>query len=160
MKKTIQRIVLAVWLLSLTVSTMGFNLHTLYCYCTGEQELSLFDIEHECPKKHAEEDAFLKKLPPCCQKAMACHKVKNAEKDHDCTQKGNKFIKADLKFLEIEKVKLPKFNLKAIVWAQPKIEFSTRPFSILNSQFPIPIVNPPPQYFGRQLLNFIQVYRC
>ncbi len=81
-------------------------------------------------------------------------------KDHDCTKKTKKLFKADLKFLEIKKTELPSIELLAFV---PSASFSTTAppkFDLINLQTETLPRPPPPQYWGRKLLNFIQVYRC
>ena len=144
------------------ISTMGFSVNTLYCYCMGQYEMSLFNIEHHCNKQHnrtEEDDDFIKTLPPCCQKARTCSK-KEATKDH-CTKREKKFFKADLKFLEFQKTELP----QPIFVVVENLVFSNNQYNrfafseIQNPKPEIPI-SPPPPYFGRFLLIFIQVYRC
>ena len=141
------------------ISTMGFSVNTLYCYCMGQYEMSLFDIQHHCDKPHKkakEDNDFIKTLPSCCQKAKACFK-KEATKE-DCTKREKKFFKADLKFLEFQKTELP----QPIFVVVEKPLFNNYFFSyseILNQKPEIP-TRPPPQYFGRFLLNFLQVYCC
>ena len=140
------------------VSTMGFSVNTLYCYCTGQYETSLANIEHHCTKIQEDED--LSKLHPCCRKARlaACEKMKKEHDEKDCTKREKKFCKADLKFLEITKTEVPQ---PSFVWVK-SLKITPTYFSIakiqnLKSEIP---TRPPPQYFGRFLLNFIQVYRC
>jgi hypothetical protein len=125
----------------------------------NQYEASLFNIEHTC--KNAvdhEEDEDLKDMPPCCKKAMACEKEKK-HKESGCTKKEKKFFKANLKYLEIKKS-----ELVDIQWVMPFLSkintpfVSTAPYVVHQKSY----INyrPPPQYFGRHLLNFIQVYRC
>jgi hypothetical protein len=165
LKKTFQKITVAFWLLTLTVSTMGFNMHLLYCYCTGESEVGFFEIEHHCTAAHGDETGLathpkFKNLPACCKKALTCHNPEKGKKDkHDCTKKTRKYLKADLKYLEVKKTELPKLELLAILYTPNKPNYTAQTPLILNYKFSIPR-KPPPQYYGRKLLNFIQVYRC
>lgn len=159
MKSILKNITVAFLLIVISVSTMGFSVNTLYCFCMNQYEASLFNIEHTCKNAvNHDDNEDLKDLSPCCKKALACEKVKKHE-EGGCTKKEKKFFKANLKYLEIKKV-----ELVDIQWVMPI-------FSKINTLFvsTIPhIVNqksyvnyrPPPQYFGRNLLNFIQVYRC
>lgn len=143
------------------VSTMGISVNTLYCFCKGKYEASLFKIDHHCDSIHEgndAEDPDLADLPPCCKKAMACHKT-DAEKD-GCTKRDTKLVKADLKFLEIKKEELPDIQwFIADIAIEPRAFFYTKNLKNWTLKFDLP-TRPPPQYFGRKLLNFIQVYRC
>ena len=144
-----------------SISTMGVSVNTLYCFCTGESHASFFEINHICDKEPSESVKLsegFSNLHPCCQKAL----LKNACAKHekDCTHKTKKHIKADLKFLEIKKTELPTFELFAIKPllsfyknVEPKVAF----YFSKSETLPRP---PPPQYWGRKWLNFIQVYRC
>ena len=87
---------------------MGFSVNTLYCYCTGQYESSLGNIEHHCTQAQTEED--LSNLHPCCKKARlaACAKDGKTHSEKDCTKRSKKYFKADLKFLELTKTELPK----------------------------------------------------
>jgi hypothetical protein len=163
LKSTSKNIAVGFFISIMMISTMGFNANTLYCYCMGQFEMSLFTIEHHCNKLHGkvvesekENEDYVKMLHPCCQKALACAKKKDNK--HDCTKREKKFFKADLKFLEFQKTVLP-LPLYFIV---EKPFFNQKQFCLAKIKHPkseMP-VRPPPQYYGRFLLNFIQVYRC
>ncbi len=158
MLRILKNIAVGFFISLMMISTMGFSVNTLYCYCMGQYEMSLFDIQHHCNKPHnkaKKDDDFIKTLSPCCQKARACSK-KEASKE-DCTKREKKFFKADLKFLEFQKTELsqPLFVVEKPVFNNYSFSYS----EILNPKSKIP-TRPPPQYFGRFLLNFIQVYRC
>jgi hypothetical protein len=159
LKSIFKNITVAFLLIVISVSTMGFSVNTLYCFCMNQYQASLFNIEHTC--KNAvdhDDDEDLKDMPPCCKKALACEKAKKHE-EGGCTKKEKKFFKADLKYLEIKKL-----ELVDIQWVMPILSkintsfISTKP-SIVH-QLSYLNYRPPPQYFGRNLLNFIQVYRC
>ena len=144
-----------------SISTMGVSVNSLYCFCTGESKVSLFDIEHRCEKEPSESvkhSEGFSDLHPCCRKVL----LKNACEKHekDCTRKAKKIIRADLKFLEIKKTEVPVFELLAdarvrsfYVNSEPTTAF----YYPKTETLPRP---PPPQYWGRKWLNFIQVYRC
>ena len=154
--------IVALWLVAVLVGSTGFSLHTTYCFCMNQSETSLFETTHACKKQH--EDAALTTsktahLHPCCKRALAEKKAQEcAEKQGGCTKTTIKFVKADLKCLEFKKTDLPEIKF---------ISVSTPPFIAVFSQKTVPNYAPipqiiddgPPQYSGRQLLNFIQVYR-
>ncbi len=145
-------------------STMGLSVNTVFCLCTGETKISFIDLDDNCDKKPSESISLPEgfyNLPLCCQNAIkkeACSKI--GKNDHDCTKKTKKIFKADLKFLEIKKTELPTIELLAVapLASFPKTFMPT--FDRLNLQSEALPRPPPPQYFGRKLLNFIQVYRC
>lgn len=141
------------------ISTMGFSINTMYCFCIGEYEVSLFEIEHDCEKEVITLDPEIAKLPPCCQKAMlACHKP--SQEHQGCTKHEKKYLKADLKFLEYKKNELPKSPDLELIAFIPHHFYTSPKVSFLSEIQPIIADRAPPQYYGRKLLNFIQVYRC
>ncbi len=166
MKNGVKHITVALLIGVILFSTMGVSVNTLYCFCTGESQVSLFEINHVCDKKPSEnaEQSGLPEgffdLPPCCQKAIKEACAKKAHDNHDCTKKTKKHFKADLKFLEIKKTELPLVELFVF---NPTVCFHEdfnpkQDLKKLHSEIlPRP---PPPQYWGRKWLNFIQVYRC
>ena len=143
---------------------MGLSVNTVYCLCTGETKISLVDIDDNCDKKPSESTPLPEgfyNLPPCCQSAIKKEAYsKIGKNDHDCTKKTKKLFKADLKFLEIKKTELPNIELLAVVPLASFPKIFTPIFDRLNLQSEALPRPPPPQYFGRKLLNFIQVYRC
>ncbi len=158
MKNSIKNSIIALWLVAVLVSSTGFSLHTTYCFCMNQYETSLFTTEHACQKSH-EEDADMANLHPCCKKALALKKAKECgKKQGGCTQKTTKFVKADLKFLEFKKTELPNIAFEAVLKAPFPSIFSQK---IAANYAALPIIadRAPPPYFGRRLLNFIQVYR-
>ena len=161
LKSILKNITVAFLTAIMLVSTMGFSVNTLYCYCLGQSEASIFEIKHHCTQKNDEEKAF-EKLPPCCKKmamAKCCSSEKKHSEGHDCTKKDKKYVKADLKFLEIFKEKQPVLDVFVVKQAVLPTVYAFTPAKIESLQSKIP-TRPPPQYFGRWLLNFIQVYRC
>ena len=147
-------------LIVISISTMGFSVNTLYCFCMNQYEASLFNIEHTC--KNAidhEEEEDLKDLAPCCKKAMACAKAKQHE-DSGCTKKEKKFFKANLKYLEIKKAQLVDIQWVLTDVRCEMYDVRRLTFTYIEPQISYINYRPPPQYFGRDLLNFIQVYRC
>lgn len=164
MKNSIKHITITFLIAIVMFSTMGLSVNTVYCLCTGETKISLVDIDDNCDKKPSESTPLPEgfyNLPPCCQSAIkkeACSKI--GKNDHDCTKKTKKLFKADLKFLEIKKTELPNIELLAVVPLASFPKIFTPIFDRLNLQSEALPRPPPPQYFGRKLLNFIQVYRC
>ena len=158
MKNIVKNSIVALWLISVLVASTGFSLHTTYCFCMNQSQTSLFTTEHACQKSH-EDDADLSGLHSCCKKALALKKAKECnEKQGGCTKKTTKFVKADLKCLEFKKTELPSIAFEAVLKSPFLLLFS--PKIATNYVAPLLIADrAPPQYFGRRLLNFIQVYR-
>ncbi len=164
MKNSVKHITITFLIAIVMISTMGVSANSVYCLCTGETKISLIEIEDNCDKKPSESTPLpegFSDLPLCCQKAIKKGSYsKMGHNDHDCTKKTKKLFKADLKFLEIKKTELPNIELLAVV---PAASFSTTSppkFDLINLQTEALPRPPPPQYWGRKLLNFIQVYRC
>ncbi len=143
---------------------MGVSVNSMYCFCTGETKISLVEIIDECDKKPSESNALPEgfyNMPPCCQNYIKKEvRSKIGHNEHDCTKKLKKLIKADLKFLEIKKTELPNIELLAILPSASFPEIFGSHFDRKNLQSETLPRPPPPQYFGRKLLNFLQVYRC
>jgi hypothetical protein len=166
LKNGVKHIIVTMLIAVILFSTMGVSVNSLYCFCTGESQVSLFEINHVCDKKPSESAECLalpegfSDLHPCCQKAIIEANAKKAHDNHDCTKKTKKRLKADLKFLEIKKTELPTLELFADAsdFSFPKVISEKKDLAHLHSEtLPRP---PPPQYWGRKWLNFIQVYRC
>jgi hypothetical protein len=157
-KNVFKNSIVALWMVAVLVASTGFSLHTTYCFCMNQYETSLFEKAHACKKTH-EDDADLAGLHPCCKKARALKKAQECgEKQGGCTKTTIKFVKADLKFIEFKKTVLPKITIESV----PTPMFSTVFLGkILSNYASIPRIadRAPPQLYGRQLLNFIQVYR-
>ena len=158
MKNLFKNSIVALWLVAVLVGSTGFSLHTTYCFCTNQSETSLFETTHACKKQH-EDTAETAHLHPCCKRALAEKKAREcAEKQGGCTKTTIKFVKADLKCLEFKKTDLPEITFISVS-AHPSIAvFSPKTLSNYAA-IPKIIDDGPPQYSGRQLLNFIQVYR-
>ena len=158
MKKIFKNSIVALWLSAVLVASTGFSVHTTYCFCLNQYETSLFETAHACPKTH-EDEATTTPLHPCCKRALALKNAKEGnEKKESCTKKTIKFVKVELKSLELKKTALPKIVfIKVLV--PTFIPIFTQKH--ISNYLSIPLIadRAPPQYFGRQLLNFIQVYR-
>jgi hypothetical protein len=157
-KNVLKNSIVALWLVAVLVASTGFSLHTTYCFCLNQYEISFFETAHACKKTH-EDDVSTAHLHPCCKKALALKKAKECgEKQGGCTKTTIKFVKADLKCLEFKKTALPKIAFISVLEPMPDPVFSQKQLSNYAS---IPMIadRAPPQYYGRQLLNFIQVYR-
>jgi hypothetical protein len=157
-KNVFKNSIVALWLLAVLVASTGFSVHTTYCFCMNQYESSLFETNHAC-KKTQVDDASTAHLHDCCKKALALKKAKEcSEKKDGCTKTTTKFVKADLKSLEFKKTGLPKMVFVSVLEPTFSPVFSQKQLSNYAS-FPTIADRAPPQYFGRALLNFIQVYR-
>jgi hypothetical protein len=157
-KNVFKNSIVALWLVAVLVASTGFSLHTTYCFCMNQYETSLFETAHACKKTH-EDNTETAHLHPCCKKALALKKAKECSKNQGgCTRTTIKFVKADLKCLEFKKTELPKIAFISILESIFVPVFSEKNLSNYASILMI-ADRAPPQYYGRQLLNFIQVYR-
>lgn len=145
----------------LLVSTLGMSVNTLYCYCKGELEYSLFgfDGENHCDKK--EEIAI---IPSCCQKEVkkkSCCKSELEKKP--CTKKGSVYVKLNVDYL-IPHFDLQKIQVLDIDGIPPfnPIHFSKK--NILANNTTLIAYNPnkapPPKPYGKELCVFVQSFLC
>lgn len=156
--KSIFKIITAGFLIVvILISTMGFSVNTMYCLCLGQYEVSLFKIDDKC-KKEETVDIEIANMPPCCQKVMTCHEPVKEHKD--CSKHEKKYVKADLKFLEFQKTELPKAPVFDVLVSFYHNFYLTSKITFLSEIQPLVADRAPPQYYGRKLLNFIQIYRC
>ena len=157
MKSIFKNITVGFLIVVILISTMGFSVNTMYCFCLGQYEISLFEIHDKC-KKEESVDSEIAQLPPCCQKAMTCHEPVKQHKD--CSKHEKKYVNADLKFLEFQKNELPKAPIFDVLVSFQHNFYFTSKVTFLSDIQPLVADRAPPQYYGRKLLNFIQVYRC
>ena len=157
MKSILKNITAGFLIVVILISTMGFSVNTMYCLCMDQYKASLFEIDDTC--KEEESNAHeMAQLPPCCQKAMTCHEPIKEHKD--CSKHDKKYVKADLKFLEFQKNELPKAPVFDVLVSFDYNFYFTSKITFLSDIQPLVADRAPPQYYGRKLLNFIQVYRC
>ena len=160
LKSVFKNITVGFLIVVMMISTMGFSINTMYCLCMGQYEVSLFEIDHKCTKEEEKLDSEIAKMHPCCQKAMLAKAGKEKKEHKGCTQHEKKYVKADLKFTELHKTEM----LKVATFEALPVCFHTIPVfskvAFISEIQPILAYRPPPQYYGRKLLNFIQVYRC
>lgn len=132
---------------------MGFSVNTMYCFCMDQYKLSLFEISDPCEKEEPTGD-----VTTCCKTDTNCFE---STKEHtDCTKHETKYVKADLKFIEIQKIEFPKMPVLDLAVAASNNYYHRNHFIFLSYIQPLLADRAPPQYYGRKLLNFIQVYRC
>jgi hypothetical protein len=60
LKNGVKYITVASLIAVILFSTMGVSINTLYCFCTGESQISLFEIDYVCYKKPSE-------MPECSE---------------------------------------------------------------------------------------------
>jgi hypothetical protein len=125
----------------LMVSTMGINLHKLYCICVDKTKVSLFEIDKECGLDE-----------PVCTKHACCKKPESNSKK-PCTEKKSSFYKIGSQFEKPGEITFPSF-----VFIEPVQAFSFyfkkeyQPLS--NIQLDLPFPKGPPTF----LKNC--VFRC
>lgn len=156
-----RHIIIAFFIANLLVSNIGLSVNWMYCYCKGQMQVSLFSLDDKCKEddkkdvsccktSHCEKD-----IKPCCKKF---EKYKKTEKP--CTQKGKKYFKADLKYLFSEKddnIKQP-IECELIPYF---FKFQEETTFLSEKIFSTQASNaPPPKRYGRNLLSFIQNFRC
>jgi hypothetical protein len=152
---------------NLLVSNVGLSVNWLYCFCKGQMQVSLFSLEENCKTPENGQDDCCQtaqckiaetEVKSCCKKFQ---KYRHAEKP--CTQKGTKYLKADLKFFLSEKNNI---TPKHIDFDAPMIApLESYVSSYYNTYFYFPslckVNSPPfPSKHGRSLLCFIQNFRC
>ncbi len=153
-----KHIIVSTLIAVLLVSTMGINVHTLYCLCKDSLSVSLFELEDACGKKES-----TVALPSCCQRAaQTCHKTDDSD-PHKCTKKANKYLKLHTPFESASSYSFAAFVFIADI---PALAFSAFEYIPLHSQkATAPLKNRPPphryiQPYGKTLLPYIQSFLC
>ncbi|MEZ4950562.1 MAG: hypothetical protein R2879_09585 [Saprospiraceae bacterium] len=90
----------SVLIVVLLVSTMGINLHKLYCICLDKSEISLFEFEKDCPleKSVCSKDA----KASCCKKPAEGNPL-------PCKEKKSTYLKIGSQFDKPLQIVLPDF---------------------------------------------------
>jgi thiazolylpeptide-type bacteriocin precursor len=165
MKTFFTKAVVTIWLFALTFSSLGVGVHTLYCHCLERYEVSLFEIDDVCHDSEVgagSEKNHHRELAACCSSTQTCS---SETPNEDCNENSVEVVKADLKFLESKPLKLeiplslfqPDFVFSKLNWS---LNFRERFQNDLSDAGNPLASRAPPRYFGRFLLNLIQIYRC
>ena len=158
----------------LMVSTIGISVHARWCACNQQTYLSLFvDNTDECCEHH--ENDVLPTLASCCAHASeetSCsieaidHQYCSAELDKGCCSTDSDFLVLDEDFSPtvIEQLKSCKCcllhdlpRLYTLISLPQRPSFLSPLVEQLKNAIPD---RAPPLLYGRELLNFVQVYRC
>jgi len=141
------------WMAVLLVSTVGISVHSIYCYCVGESNVSIF---------FAEEDACLSKIQEevsCCTKdaAPTCCE---ADKSHgDCTDENVTVYQLKTEFL-VDQPFVKTFNSPAWVEDLPFFKRFTRTVLCCDTPSLLPDANAPPSPTGREICIRHELFRC
>jgi hypothetical protein len=164
-----------IWLFHIIATTVGFNVHRIYCACTGQVGLSLVQHEeHKSTPAALEMDCCAEKqnTRDCCEKVeaepvAACCKTETTAARPDGVCSGTKDcmqdevfvlqLDTDLQIAEIQKAdalaSLDVFSLSHIFL------YPDRP-SVLKVLAPASYRGPPILPYGKALLPHIQVWLC
>lgn len=146
----------------LLISTLGMSVNTLYCYCKGEIEYSLFEIEGD---NHCDKNESIQQLPKCCQKVekkQSCCKTIDHEKK-PCTKKGSVYVKLNVDYL------LPHFDLQKVpsilcdfIPTTQSIWFNNRINTLKSAVLTLSNPNkaPPIKPYGKNWCIFVQSFLC
>lgn len=163
-----RHIIVALLITNLLVSNIGLSINWMYCFCKGQMQVSLFDLKDDCEKEvknhttcceteQCDKTEIFPSQKSCCSK-FAKYK-KSTEKP--CTSKGKKYFKADLKFFlsekEEKKSKVIDFQI-----VKTNVLFENQAPTVVSKQLlsSLPTHAPPPRIYGRELLVFVQNFRC
>ncbi len=158
-----RHIIISFLIANLLFSNIGLSVNWMYCFCKGQMQVSLFSLDENCKKEdtdtanccEVERCDKNETLKPCCKKFQKFHKG-----EKPCTQKGKKYFKADLKFFLAEK-EIKKTQLIDYQEVDINIFFQNIP-SFLSEKKTSSLLNkaPPPRLYGRELIIFVQNFRC
>ena len=134
-------------------STIGFNMHLLYCFCKEEWKVSLFEPDDTC--------TALKETnsKPCCSKNKGCSVNTDPTEFQKtpCESTSVQFVKISDKFLPSKDVStdiLPDFTAILSQLAISAIFVSAQDLSPSDHN------KAPPLPYGRTLLTFLQLMLC
>lgn len=151
MQNRFQNIIIWVWLIHLLVTTTGFSINVLYCYCKGSVSYSLIDETHNCSNQHAGRSPFA-----CCLAKHKKHCEKIPSPAPPCTQKTTSYIKLSAAFLVNEFKPLPQQPMPVILPGTFVFQLPIQQPSVFIS----PENKAPPPHYGAQFLPFVQSFLC
>lgn len=135
-------------------STIGLNLHLLYCFCKEEWKVSLFELEDSCTK------AMQRTMDQCCKSHDGCAAKGNfAEiQKSPCQSSSVEYVKIDDKFI-------PGKSFSSLLFKSffaPDALIPAPSYPDLNHCYQSTELNkaPPLLHYGRLLLTFIQIMIC
>ncbi len=152
MPLTIRHITALSLALMVWTSTIGFNMHLLYCFCKEEWKVSLFELKDSCSVEKQS------KTKDCCKSHKGCS-AKNEQSEFQktpCESTSVQFVKISDKFLSSKEAGKEISPFTDHYCPIPSSgEFSAvhnPPLTDLNKAPPVP--------YGRTLLTFLQLMRC
>ncbi len=157
-KRYYRHITLWLCLPSLLLSTSGFSLHTLYCLCKSETQISLFFIPDDCEKTEKQQETT------CCTKNSACSKVtvandaKAQQHQHDCSKRGLRFAKLNTPYLPV----ITPYNstLFCPALAPSPFQFTLAIAAVVENNNHWQKQHFPLARAGMELRRFLKSYRC
>jgi hypothetical protein len=141
------------WMAVLLVSTIGISVHSIYCYCVGESNVSIFFAEDDaCLSKVQEEMTCCTKdaVPTCCE----------ADKSHsDCTDENVTVYQLKTEFL-VDQPFVKTFDCPAWVEDLPFFKRFTRTVLCCDTPSLLPDANAPPSPTGRDICIRHELFLC
>lgn len=134
-------------------STIGFNMHLLYCFCKEEWKVSLFEPDDNCTTQKETNSKT------CCSKNKGCSVNTDLAEFHKtpCESTSVQFVKISDKFLPSKDIGtdiLPDFTAILSHLAISAVFVSAQDLSPSDHN------KAPPLPYGRTLLTFLQLMLC
>lgn len=149
--------VIWLWMAALLLSTVGFSVQQIYCYCLGETTFSLFvGAEDSCMDTAVDGSGFCKKMEQadCCSK-----KVSDTTPPPCCSKKSVSYFHLEVEFT-VEKYGFK--NLNCPIWAEELPDFYRlyRPVICDAAQANENSLTKPPPRSGRLICLQHELFRC
>ncbi len=149
------RILVWLWIFTLSLATVGISVHRVYCYCIGHADISLFvAAQDECKSATSTSS----KEFGCCAPKLALKKAccEQSDDSKDCTEKSVKVFQLKPDFLVV-KADLASFDFDFVpTYSHFEIDSIFPNFL----PYPAPAFPRPPPRSGRLICITHGVFLC
>jgi hypothetical protein len=162
MLQRVKPVLVWTWMSVLLLSTVGINLHRVFCYCTGLTSFVFF--QKNAPScRHFREAQAIAAAPCCTAHSKSCCSSDVFSPDipeKDCTDTRTETLRMEAEFL-VEKPDTLPVAPDFPLWVQevPFLKILLRK-SICAASFFSPLHPQPPPPSGRERCIRMQIFRC
>ena len=145
------------WIAALLTATVGVSMHRIYCYCMGQERVSLFSHTEACMPQERTSTA------DCCRKAASreetsCCSSDAGESEHKgCMDQSTRFFQLKTEFV-VDKPFEKHFDCPLWIEKMPVFRRFLRP-AFCETTLPTDKA-PPPSPSGRELIVRLRTFRC
>jgi hypothetical protein len=145
------------WIATLLTATVGLSMHRIYCYCVGQEKVSLFSHTDACTLQERANIEDCCRTPAAGEKTSCCSKDTGAPEQKGCMDKSTRFFQLKTEFV-VDKPFEKHFDCPLWIEKMPVFRRFLRP--AFCAMVPPADKAPPPSPSGRELLVRLRTFRC